>query len=338
MVTFEDETAGTSVVGLGTVHPMLDIQANGDAVVIENLVAPKAYGAPSPDNFGNTCLEDADGNRLSLAESLSEEKSAKGFGIPQSSGFFDWAYDFSFAPGNTVSSFSIKVFDFGDYNPSLSTSHNVSLKAYDDQNNLISTDEISFTTSAQGNPTDSVPYGNLLYGAGDACDASFGEPGYFELAVDSATGIYRLELRATGQDPKVGFDSINFSPCTRTIGFWKNHTWPTCVDVGSSETICESDGSAKDAELKEQKGILWNATGKNHSMLCAQLIAAKLNCDGSSCDPDGFIDAADAVLIADGVLCKEPDTWAFEGKAEKRDVASLAAELDAFNNGFHCAD
>ncbi|MCK4508022.1 MAG: hypothetical protein KAU27_05755, partial [Desulfuromonadales bacterium] len=211
LVNFEDETTGASVEGLGTIHPMLNIQATPDAVVIGTFTDPKAYGAPSPLNTSNACLEDADGNRVYD----NSEKTAKGFGSPQTSSFVDWSYDFSFAEGKSVSAFAIRVFDVGDYNPSLATDHSVILMAYDAMANLVDTDEITFITPKQGNPTSSDPYGNLLYGAGDACDANFGEPGYFELSVGSPTGIAMVELRATGQDPKVGFDSIDFTPCTR---------------------------------------------------------------------------------------------------------------------------
>lgn len=346
-VNFEDETTGASVEGLGTVHPALNINAEpGTAVVIESLASPIAYGAPNefaPYYPPNNCLENANGIRVN-ADTDGDQVldsgvvAAKGFGVPQATTTLDQAYTFTFAPGVTVSGLSLRIFDFGDYNPKLATSHSLRLTAYDSMMNVVDFDELIYTTPAQVNPTSSTPFGNLLNGAADACDASFGQPGYLELGVTDPTGIFKVELTMTGQDPKIGLDSINFTPCTRTIGFWKNHPWTTSVYVGAEELITEADGSVKDAELKEDQGILWNATGKDFSMLCAQLIAAKLNCYGGDCVPGMTIENADNLLVSAGVYCKDPETWAFASKTEKASAAALAAQLDAFNNGFHCMD
>lgn len=346
-VNFEDEVTGSSVEGLGTVHPALNIDVvPGPAVVVESFANPIAYGAPNdyaPYFPVNNCLENADGVRVNVDANGDQIKdpgvvAAKGFGVPQATTNVLQTYYFSFAPGVTVSNFSLRIFDFGDYNPASATSHSLTLTAYDDLVNVVDTQVVSFTTPPQINPTSSIPFGNLLNGAGDACDATLGQPGYLEMAVNNPTGINQVVLSFTGQDPKIALDSINFVPCTRTIGFWKNHPWYASVQVGTGETITEADGSVKEAELKEDQGILWNATGKNFSMLCAQLIAAKLNCYGGDCVPGTTIEEADALLAENGVICKDTSTWTFPSKTVKSEAAALAAELDAFNNTYHCMD
>ena len=337
LVHFEDEGTGDDVTGFGTVHPMLNIQSvPSNAVVIEGKV-PYSYGAPNGgSSAANNCLENADGVRVD-ANGVDATVS-KGFGQPANT--YGQAYTIEFA--KSVSSFSIRVFDFGDWNPKLFLTHSVILKAYDADMNEVAIDGIAYTTLGVSLPnagTDDL--GNAvgdLYHTGDACDANFGEPGYLELAVDNPLGFTSVELTMSGYDPNVGFDSIDFTPCTRTIGYWKNHEWPTTVSVGAGEKITEADGSVKDAAAKEDKGILWNATGKNFSMLCAQLIAAKLNCYGGDCVPDGLIDAADTLLIAEGVFCKDSSSWGFESKSVKRVAAPIASELDAFNNNYECIE
>lgn len=121
--------------------------------------------------------------------------------------------------------------------------------------------------------------------------------------------------------------------CTRTIGYWKNHSWE-----GQTVTICEmeitEDGSG---DTINGMDILWSARGNTYSMLFAQLIAAKLNANGAF--------GIDAIENAEDYICTELGmmTWINYlderiGKKDKQIVSSLAEALDYFNNSFPCDD
>lgn len=131
-------------------------------------------------------------------------------------------------------------------------------------------------------------------------------------------------------------DNIDFQTCTRTIGFWKNHAWPASVSIGG-DTIAQCDGSdRREPCTGEKEGILWSAKGKDFSMLCSQLIAAKLNCADGDCTHDGVVSAAEQFLADEGVSCLTESTWQFDSKSQKRVASALASDLDDFNNDFHC--
>lgn len=108
--------------------------------------------------------------------------------------------------------------------------------------------------------------------------------------------------------------------CTKTIGYWKNHSWDGATVSICGDTIDESEG----------KEILWNARGNNFSMFFAQLIAAKLNTNNATGIPT--IDDAEAWLCAQGV---EWDSD-FASKQQKREAAAYWEDLDAFNNQYEC--
>ncbi len=201
LIHFEGLTTGTSVEGLGTVHPDLNIQTPtpGDAgLVIETGVSPFAsYGAPNPGSgIKNNCLEDATGARVN--EDNTPQLSAKGFANttaqiadrPQD-------FDFTFAGGVTLSEFSLRMFDFGDFSPGTGV-RAVTVTGF-------------FTAGGSTSTTLNVAAAIDVI-KGDACTAAANltESGYYEFKVQGA-GIDRVELRATGDaDPKIGYDSISF--------------------------------------------------------------------------------------------------------------------------------
>lgn len=357
MITFEDLTTGATVEGPNTLYPGMDLQSmmDGAAVVIETFNTPKAFGAPTPDNRSNACLEDENGIRIDYDEFMENGTIGKGFGYPQAGApFEDWSYVFTFEPGYGPSSFAIRVFDFGDYNPTNATEHGVSLTAYDWDDNQVDIDELSYTTNGSTNPTDSDPFGDLLYAAGDACTADFGQPGYFELMVEWPLGIKRIELTATGQDPKVGFDSLKLVECTRTIGYWKNHDWDGMVIESDVLGVINQElGRGDDPAMKPRNGLLWMARSKDLTMVLAQWIAAKLNCydygHGSTCSADmlALLDDVeqlfkDEEIDLDGFDLANPNMEMFmidkSDKDLKRRASMYSEMLDAFNNSILCDD
>ncbi len=253
LINFENKTVGESVEGPGTMHPDLEINALlGDAVVIQtgigtlagNNIAyqapffPSGGGSPYPHN----CLEDADGIRVDLnadpngvARGFSDLTAARITPSPQ-------AYDFTILNEKTVSSFSIVMFDFGDYrsstaggdetNDGLLNPSGVTLTAFDADGNVVDQFVLSYDKNNEnaidGTLANRVSEYGDLYASGDACrdvDDGLDEkvditssatnvsgPGYLKMSV-SGSGIVRVELRtaSTGYDNNVGFDSIDFT-------------------------------------------------------------------------------------------------------------------------------
>jgi hypothetical protein len=123
------------------------------------------------------------------------------------------------------------------------------------------------------------------------------------------------------------------SGCTYTQGYWTNHPgdWPTdTLDLGYA--------SYSQAQLL---ALFRTPTRGDESLILAhQLIAAKLNVTGPASDPDidAVIDAADAWLWANADADGRLPFGG--GSADRYTAISLAAQLDAFNNGVtgpgHC--
>jgi hypothetical protein len=109
--------------------------------------------------------------------------------------------------------------------------------------------------------------------------------------------------------------------CTRTIGYRKTHSWKGRTITINGEVIDEALG----------KQILWHATSRNFSMLWAQLIGAKLNCE--SCG--GAILEAEGFLLTAGITTAIYDAE-FVDKNQKSEATRLSQLLDAYNNSNHC--
>jgi len=184
VIDFESLPAGTSVEGLGAVHPDLAIASLvslatacpvGSAQVIEalNPVPYSSYGTPSGIN---DCLD-----------------GIHGFGDAPDC-VLD--YEFTFSPGTTVACFSIKMVDYGDYFPYGGGTHTVKLRAFAG----VTPVDQDILTIAAGNPSPT----------GDACTTGTSDPGNHVFSVAGA-GINRVTLSFDSfPDPNVGFDTIQF--------------------------------------------------------------------------------------------------------------------------------
>jgi hypothetical protein len=118
-------------------------------------------------------------------------------------------YTFTFAPWVSVNDFSVRMTDFGDFNPSLSTSHLVTMTAYNAQGDVVSSQKLSYTTEGVSSPTSSDLYGNMQL-SGDAT-TSPGLPGNWKWHV-SGNGITKVVLSFDqGYDPRIGLDTLSFA-------------------------------------------------------------------------------------------------------------------------------
>ncbi len=121
-----------------------------------------------------------------------------------------------------------------------------------------------------------------------------------------------------------------FPLCTKTIGYWKNHSWG-----GATVTIC---GLVINERLG--KRILKSARFRNFSMLFAQLIAAKLNTHNVV--GIDFIDEAEAWICSLGIVGHGDSWWTtdFFGPTERRIkqqkwmATTYGRTLDNFNNEY----
>src|SRR3990172_2786641 len=183
------------VEGLGTVHPWLDIQAKGTAEhVVQGVNANPAVYASDVPGVGTVY------NAGMVA--------AGGFSDPTTQ-IPDGAhqYTFTFAPGVTISNFKLRMLDFGDYNPTASPSHLVTMTGYNASNAVVASQQLSYTTDAAGV---SLVYGDLSV-SGDAITASPQQPGNWMWDI-SGTGIVLVALDfGAGHDPNIGFDLLSFT-------------------------------------------------------------------------------------------------------------------------------
>lgn len=191
---FTKVSVGASVEGMGKVAPGLNIDGRGTAVRVSTGVNPMVYSAPNDGGQTNGAL--ASGNGFSDYKTKTEEKAHQ--------------YTFTFAPGTTVSSFSLRMLDFGDLNPTASANHVASMTAYNAANQQVTVQEMRYTSAATTYPRSSTEYGDLRF-SGDAASASPQQPGNWTWTV-SGSGITKIVLSfGAGYDPYIGFDTLTYS-------------------------------------------------------------------------------------------------------------------------------
>jgi hypothetical protein len=191
---FSSVPASQSVEGLGVVAPHLDINAKRTALRVVQATDPLTYFAPNGSANINGGLA-GDG----------------GFSDIQTKDLFEYhQYTFTFAPGVTVTNFSLHMLDYGDWNYLSSTSHSVIMTAYNASGNVVSKEEINYTTPAVEAPRTSSLYGDL-YLNGDAVSAPLGQPGNWIWNV-AGNGIVRVVLEfGEGHDPNIAFDLLSYN-------------------------------------------------------------------------------------------------------------------------------
>jgi hypothetical protein len=179
--------AGQSVEGLGVAAPGLNINAKGTAVSLREAMEPTAYGASNINPIPNGGLAPTGGfSDITTKTAMQAHQ-----------------YTFTFAPGTSVSNFSLHMLDYGDWNTTNSPAFYASMTAYNANGFVVAKHELSF-------PGTATPYGDL-YLSGDAVSAQLGQPGNWTWNVSGA-GIVRVELEfGGGVDPNIGFDTLTFT-------------------------------------------------------------------------------------------------------------------------------
>lgn len=211
-VAFNNVTPGTIVEGLGAIHPLLDIKSGGGVA--------KILVEGGPDKIYIT-----QGNKINGCIGA-------GFADTRPTASRKHDYSFSFKPGTTVNSFSLRLVDYGDWNPSKATQHSAKLVAYDKDGKVVDTHELAHTTKA----------GKTVGTKGDACRAKTGEHGKYTFTV-KGKGIaqIKLEFENNGSkyggnrpsDPNIAINKVCFYvdkdeeppliPCDVSV-FYANHT------------------------------------------------------------------------------------------------------------------
>ena len=178
---------------MGVVAPYLAIDAKGTAVKVAQNTSPVAYLAPNGSGIANGGLV-ADGGFTDMTT-----KNARQAHL----------YNFTFAPGISITNFSLHMLDYGDLNEPSDPTHYASMTAYDANGNIVSQEELSYTTLAERIPRSSNLYGDLWIN-GDAATAAVGQPGNWIWNV-SGNGISRVILEfGAGYDPNVAFDLLRY--------------------------------------------------------------------------------------------------------------------------------
>jgi len=320
--------AGDSVVGLGLLPgaPELVIGTSGgnDVFQVGEGTFPVAYGGGEANGV-NACLGEVGFADLGvIGESFTSKKHE---------------YDFTFASGASVTSFSLVLLDWGDFLPyggNADDRYQAALTAFDAGGVVVDVDVQGFTTNdTQSAGRVSNEYGNLEL-AGDACLATLGQPGRCPFSV-SGPEIVRVQLRfhdRASMDPHVALVGVQYELTppppvgsgVEGVGFWKNHTpWPV-----ESITLGSVDHTAEDA-LELLKAPV---AGDMTFALVHQLIAAKLNVlagNEGDCIADTLAAADDwltAYPVGSGVKASSA-AWKNEG-------ASLKDTLEQYNQGLLC--
>jgi hypothetical protein len=197
---FSNIPAGQSVEGMGRVAPYLNIDAKGTALRVVEANDPVIYLSP---NGLQTIVGIVNG------------------GLAADGGFSDLdtrnpqephLYTFTFAPGVSITNFSLHMLDFGDWNPTRSINHYASMTAYDANGLEIPNAKqvLSYTTPPDESPRASSLYGDLFF-TGDALNAIPGQPGNWVWNI-SGNGIMKVVLEfGEGHDPNVAFDLLSFT-------------------------------------------------------------------------------------------------------------------------------
>jgi hypothetical protein len=110
--------------------------------------------------------------------------------------------------GATVSEFSLRMLDFGDYNPDRVPYHLVEMIATNASNDEVASQFLEYMSDLTTTPRTS-DYGDLACDTGDASTID-GNPGNWKWEV-SGTGITKITLTfPEGYDPYIGFDTLCF--------------------------------------------------------------------------------------------------------------------------------
>jgi len=204
-------TPGDSVEGLGTVHADLNIDsATENIVLIKTGVGTVGDGKwgynTTPSAIVNGCLPSGV------------------YGIADGDDDVDEGFEVTFG-GNTVSSFSIVMLDYGDYFPHAASyasplTHTIKLVGYDAGDVMVDDDVLTFTSTGGGSTMRTCTSHTWAFGgtslsvAGDACPARAlnQSPGRWQFTV-TGTGIAKVAVEFVGDqsvDSGVGWDNISF--------------------------------------------------------------------------------------------------------------------------------
>jgi len=202
---------GNSIEGADVLYDGLTVtSSSGQGVAYSEGSEPIMFTAP---NEGNVVAQGCTNAGYAFADSAATASRAHDF-------------EFLFTDGNTVPTFSVRMLDYGDYNPAGATEHSASLVAYNAAGVEIDRDTLSYSSTPDSLPRDGNGAPGDLYYSGDACSAAPGQPGNYTFTV-TAENIVKvaLEFSHNGDpsykvsDPGIAFADICFpSLCDELAG------------------------------------------------------------------------------------------------------------------------
>jgi hypothetical protein len=195
-VDFSQLDLGESVEGMGAVAPYLDINSVAGTTVKIIAGDPDFQylaGQPPTENGGL-----ASGGGFA-------DPSGRGTSLPE------YLYEFTFADGFTVTEFSVRMLDFGDFNPRADINHSIVMTAYNAAGVPVGIQDLTYTTDPERLPDNSPEWGNMQI-HGDALLAQDGDPGRWTWRV-TGDAIAKVVLRfdGVGFDPNFAFDSLSYT-------------------------------------------------------------------------------------------------------------------------------
>jgi hypothetical protein len=208
---FASLSEGDSVEGVGVVAPYLNIETpTGGAVKIVEQGLITAYGTPNSSCYSDPTIISIVNNGLIAEGGGFSDMVAVGPKPPPYDLSSPHEYTFTF-DGVSISEFTLRMLDFGDWNPSFGTVHRVEMNAYDSYNAFVVDHILEYLTMADATPnwSDLPNNDDLVCNSGDA-SADPGKPGNWTWNV-AGTGITKITLEfPNGFDPYIGFDTLCF--------------------------------------------------------------------------------------------------------------------------------
>ncbi len=238
-VNFAELKSGQSVEGPGKVHPLLTISSGSGNGQVLYEGDTGIYGAPHGDQRRDSgCLG------VGFAEVVAQDQRKNDF-------------SFEFASGVRVKDFSLRMMDFGDFNPGNHTGHGVSLVAYGADGKMLDQSVIGYSSSAETTPREGS-FGDLYF-TGDACTAKDGQPGNYGFQI-SNPGIKAVRLhyadekggtdRAT--DPGIAFKDLCFTLEERGDGVVCGDGVKEATEVCDDGNTIDGDGCSAVCQLEDK--------------------------------------------------------------------------------------
>ncbi len=194
MVDFSTYNAGESIEGVLLNDFVTITSGNQDTMAVHNSNSPISY-TTNNGNVLNGCLPKTEG--------FSDMKKS----------FSDYRIDFK----EPVTEFSIKMFDYGDFNYYQTKNHKVVVRAFTADDVEVAVDDLTFKTKNKKKTGGTIVGIGPQKKVGDACAAKNGQPGRYTFSVLGDEISYVIIDFVVGTDPNVAFGELEYVKQTEDV-------------------------------------------------------------------------------------------------------------------------